>query len=138
MKSLRKSEFMMMKKKKVKELIRKALKADDLEQINKLLLEYPSMIDEFPSELNLYPDLAIDDAVIAGVGVMEDELAGPVRVEDVVKSVIVDFRKNLNEIELFSILDKIERQGFIQKRGIGWVLTIKGSEVCDQTLSQLG
>ncbi|MFX1450568.1 MAG: hypothetical protein ACFFCM_06985 [Promethearchaeota archaeon] len=125
-----------MKKKKVKELMKKALKVDDLEQVNKLLLEYPAMIDEIP-ELNLYPDLTTEDAVIAGVGVMEDELAGPVRVEDVVKSVIVDFRKNLNEIELFSILDKIERQGFIQKRGIGWVLTIKGSEVCDQTLSQL-
>jgi hypothetical protein len=127
----------MMKKKKVKDLIKKAIKADDLEQINKLLLEYPSMIDEF-EELNLYRDLSVEDAVIAGVGVMEDELAGPVRVEDVVKSVIVDFRKNVNEIELFSILDKIERQGFIQKRGIGWVLTIKGSEVCDQTLTQLG
>ncbi len=127
----------MMKKKKVKDLIKKAIKADDLEQINKLLLEYPSMIDEF-DELNLYHDLSVEDAVIAGVGVMEDELAGPVRVEDVVKSVIVDFRKNVNEIELFSILDKIERQGFIQKRGIGWVLTIKGSEVCDQTLTRLG
>lgn len=130
-------EFIMMKKKKVKDLIKKAIKADDLEQVNKLLLEYPSMIDEF-DELNLYSGLPVEDAVIAGVGVMEDELAGPVRVEDVVKSVIVDFRKNVNEIELFSILDKIERQGFIQKRGIGWVLTIKGSEVCDQTLSQLG
>jgi hypothetical protein len=127
----------MMKKKKVKDLIKKAIKADDLEQINKLLLEYPSMIDEF-DELDLYRDLTVEDAVIAGVGVMEDELAGPVRVEDVVKSVIVDFRKNVNEIELFSILDKIERQGFIQKRGIGWVLTIKGSELCDQTLTQLG
>ena len=126
----------MMKKKKVKDLMKKAIKADDLEQINKLLLEYPSMIEEF-EELNLYPSLLVEDAVIAGVGVMEDELAGPVRVEDVVKSVIVDFRKNVNEIELFSILDKIERQGFIQKRGIGWVLTIKGSGVCDQTLTQL-
>ena len=127
----------MMKKRKVKDLMKKAMKDDNLEEINKLLLEYPSMIDEF-QDLNLYPDLSVEDAVIAGVGVMADEMAGPVRVEDVVKSVIVDFRKNLNEIELFSILDRIERQGFIQKRGIGWVLTVKGSEVCDQTLTQLG
>ena len=126
----------MMKKKKVKELLKKAIKVDDLEQINKLILEYPSMIEEV-QELNLYPELEVEKAVIAGVGVMEDELAGPVRVEDVVKSVIVDFRKSINEIELFSMLDKLERQGFIHKQGIGWVLTVEGSEVCDQTLTQL-
>ena len=126
----------MMKKKKVKELLKKAIKVDDLEQINKLLLEYPSMIDEI-QELNLYPELELEKAVIAGVGVMEDELAGPVRVEDVVKSVIVDFRKSINEIELFSILDRLERQGFIHKQGIGWVLTVEGSEICDQTLTEL-
>ncbi|MHA1379439.1 MAG: hypothetical protein ACTSRG_13780 [Candidatus Helarchaeota archaeon] len=129
-------DITMMKKKKVKDLMKKALKADDLEQINKLLLEYPSMIDEF-DDLNLYPDLELEKAVIAGVGVMEDELAGPVRVEDVVKSVIVDFRKNVNEIELFSILDRLERQGFIHKQGIGWVLTVEGSEVCDETLTNI-
>ena len=126
----------MMKKKKVKELLKKAIKVDDLEQINKLILEYPSMIEEV-QELNLYPELEVEKAVIAGVGVMEDELAGPVRVEDVVKSVIVDFRKSINEIELFSMLDKLERQGFIHKQGIGWVLTVEGSEVCDQTLTEL-
>ena len=129
-------ESTMMKKRKVKDLMKKAIKANELEEINKLLLEYPSMIDEFES-LDLFPNLDLEKAVIAGVGVMEDELAGPVRVEDVVKSVIVDFRKNINEIELFSILDRIERQGFVQKRGIGWVLTLKGSEVCDQTLAEL-
>ncbi|MHA1300598.1 MAG: hypothetical protein ACTSO9_14370 [Candidatus Helarchaeota archaeon] len=125
-----------MKKKKVKDLMKKAIKADDLEQVNKLLLEYPSMIEEF-TDLNLYPGLELEKAVIAGVGVMEDELAGPVRVEDVVKSVIVKLNKNINEIELFSILDRLERQGFIHKQGIGWVLTVEGSEVCDQTLSEL-
>ncbi len=123
-----------MKKGKVKDLMKKALKEDDLEQINKILLEYPWIINDF-KELDLYPELELEKAVIAGVGVMEDELAGPVRVEDVVKSVIQDFRKSINEIELFSILDKLERQGFIHKQGIGWVLTVEGSEICDQTLT---
>ncbi|MHA1143666.1 MAG: hypothetical protein ACTSRW_02945 [Candidatus Helarchaeota archaeon] len=126
----------MMKKGQAKDAIKKAIKANDLDKINQLMLEYPFLTQEF--NLNLYPDLELERAVIAGVGIMEDELAGPVRVEDVVKSVIIDFRKDINEFELFSILDKLERQGFIQKRGIGWVLTTKGAEICDQTLNKVG
>ncbi|MHC1592404.1 MAG: hypothetical protein ACXQS8_09975 [Candidatus Helarchaeales archaeon] len=130
----------MMKKGQAKDALKKAIKANDIDKINQLMLEYPFLTQETIAgvKLNLYPDLELERAVIAGVGVMEDELAGPVRVEDVVKSVIIDFRKDVNEIELFSILDKLERQGFIQKRGIGWVLTSQGAEVCDQTLNEIG
>lgn len=126
-----------MKKGQAKSAMNKAIKTNDLDKINQLMLEYPYLTEEFDS-LNLYPNIDLDRSVVAGVGIMEDELAGPVRVEDVVKSVIVDFRKNVNEIELFSILDKLERQGFIQKRGIGWVLTAQGAEICDQTLNETG
>ncbi len=127
----------MLSKGKAKSQLKKVLAAEDYDEVNRLILEYPFLIDEFKT-LQKYPDLDIDGAIIAATGVMEDELAGPVKVEDIVKSAIQDFRKNITEIEVFSILDKIERQGFIQKRGIGWVLTARGSELCDQTLAEIG
>ncbi|MBD3226722.1 MAG: hypothetical protein GF329_00915 [Candidatus Lokiarchaeota archaeon] len=126
----------MVSEKKARGLMKKALKKDETEEINKLLLEFPSLIDTF-EELDLYSWLDLDQATIAGVGVMEDELAGAVRAEDVIKSVIVDFRKNTTEIEIYSILDRLERQGYIQRRGVGWVLTAKGAEVCDSTLAEI-
>jgi len=127
----------MLSKGKAKSQLKKVLAAEDYDEVNRLILEYPFLIDEFKT-LQKYPNLDIDGAIIAATGVMEDELAGPVKVEDIVKSAIQDFRKSITEIEVFSILDKIERQGFIQKRGIGWVLTARGSELCDQTLAEIG
>ncbi|TFF89592.1 MAG: hypothetical protein EU549_00080 [Promethearchaeota archaeon] len=126
----------MVNERKAKALIKRAIKKDDIEEINKLILEHPTLIDKF-EELNLYGWLDLDQATIAGVGVMEDELAGAVRAEDVIKSIIVDFRKNTTEIEVYSILDRLERQGYIQRRGVGWVLTAKGAEVCDSTLAEI-
>ena len=128
----------MMKKGQAKDAMKKAIKLNDLDKINQLMLEYPWLTEESSLGLSLYDDLDLERAVISAVGIMEDELAGPVRVEDVVRSVIIDFRKNMNEIELFSVLDKLERQGFIQKRGIGWVLTAQGAEICDQSLNEIG
>jgi hypothetical protein len=126
----------MMKKGKAKGLLKRAIKNEEIEEINKILLEFPELLEEF-SSLELYSWLDLDQATIAGVGIMEDELAGPVRAEDVIKSVIIDFRKNVSEIQLYSILDRLERQGYIQRRGIGWVLTAKGAEVCDSTLAEI-
>ena len=116
--------------------MKKALKTDEIEEINKLLYEFPDLLDDF-SVLKLYEWLDLDQATIAGVGIMEDEITGPVKAEDVIKSVIIDFRKNVSEIEIYSILDRLERQGYIQRRGIGWVLTAKGAEVCDSTLAEV-
>ncbi len=121
---------------KAKSALKKALKNNDIEEINKIIYEFPSLLDEFPA-LKLYDWLDLDQATIAGVGIMEDELAGPVRAEDVIKSVIIDFRKNVSELEIYSIMDRLERQGYIQRRGVGWVLTAKGAEVCDSVLAEI-
>ncbi|MHA1232653.1 MAG: hypothetical protein ACTSRP_24330 [Candidatus Helarchaeota archaeon] len=121
---------------KAKSALKKALKNNDIEEINKIIYEFPSLLDEFPA-LKLYDWLDLDQATIAGVGIMEDELAGPVRAEDVIKSVIIDFRKNVSELEIYSIMDRLERQGYIQRRGVGWVLTAKGAEVCDSVLAEV-
>jgi len=121
---------------KAKAALKRALKSDDIEEINKIIYEFPSLLDEFPA-LKLYEWLDLDQVTIAGIGIMEDELAGPVRAEDVIKSIIIDFRKNVSEIEIYSIMDRLERQGYIQRRGIGWVLTAKGAEVCDSILAEI-
>ncbi|MHA1271164.1 MAG: hypothetical protein ACTSPY_15325 [Candidatus Helarchaeota archaeon] len=121
---------------KAKAALKRAIKNDDIDEINKILYEYPSLLDDFPA-LKLYDWLDLDQATIAGVGIMEDEIAGPVRAEDVIKSVIVDFRKKVSEIEIYSMMDRLERQGYIQRRGVGWVLTAKGAEVCDSILAEI-
>jgi len=120
---------------KAKDLMKRALKRDDIEEINRLILEYPVLIDEF--NLDPYKWLDTEKAVICALGIMEDELSGPARADDVVKSVIVDLRKNMSDIEVYAILDRLERQKFIMRRGYGYILTAKGAEICDETLSKI-
>ncbi|HUX97944.1 MAG TPA: hypothetical protein VMV49_00175 [Candidatus Deferrimicrobium sp.] len=126
---------MSMNKGKAKELLKRALKKDDIEEINRIILEYPALIEEFG--LDPYKWLDTENAVICALGIQEDELSGPARADDVVKSVIIDLRKNVSDIEVYSILDRLERQQFIQRRGYGYVLTAKGVEICDDTLSKI-
>jgi len=126
---------MSMNKGKAKELLKRALKKEDVEETNRLILEYPALIDELG--LDPYKWLNSETAVLCSLGIMEDELSGPARADDVVKSVIVDLRKNLSDIEIYGILDRLERQQFIQRRGYGYVLTAKGAEICDEALSKI-
>ncbi len=126
---------MSLSKGKAKDTMKKALKRDDLEEINRLILEYPWLIDEF--NLDPYKWLDTEKAVLCALGIMEDELSGPARADDVVKSVIQDLRKNMSDIEVYAVLDRLERQQFILRRGYGYVLTAKGAEICDETLSKI-
>ncbi len=126
---------MSLSKGKAKDLMKRALKRDDLEEINRLILEYPMLIDEF--NLDPYKWLDTEKAVICALGIMEDEMSGPARADDVVKSVIVDLRKNMSDIEVYAILDRLERQKFIMRRGYGYVLTANGAEICDETLTKI-
>ncbi len=126
---------MSLNKGKAKDLMKKALKKDDPEEINRLILEYPFLIDEF--NLDPYKWLDTEQAVLCALGIMEDELSGPARADDIVKSVIIDLRKNMSDIEVYSILDRLERQRLISRRGYGYVLTGKGAEICDETLSKI-
>ena len=126
---------MSLSKGKAKDLMKRALKKDDLEEINRLILEYPMLIDEF--NLDPYKWLDTEKAVLCALGIMEDELSGPARADDVVKSVIVDLRKNMSDIEVYAILDRLERQKFIMRRGYGYVLTAAGAEICDEALTKI-
>ena len=126
---------MSLSKGKAKDLMKRALKRDDFEEINRLILEYPMLIDEF--NLDPYRWLDSESAVLCALGIMEDEMSGPARADDVVKSVIVDLRKNMSDIEVYTILDRLERQKFAMRRGYGYVLTAKGAEICDEALSKI-
>ena len=126
---------MSLSKGKAKDLMKRALKKDDLEEINRLILEYPMLIDEF--NLDPYKWLDTEKAVLCALGIMEDEMSGPARADDVVKSVIVDLRKNMSDIEVYAILDRLERQKFIMRRGYGYVLTAAGAEICDEALTKI-
>ena len=126
---------MSLSKGKAKDLMKRALKKDDLEEINRLILEYPMLIDEF--NLDPYKWLDTEKAVLCALGIMEDELSGPARADDVVKSVIVDLRKNMSDIEVYAILDRLERQKFVMRRGYGYVLTAAGAEICDEALTKI-
>jgi hypothetical protein len=43
----------------------------------------------------------------------------------------------MSDIEVYAILDRLERQKFAMRRGYGYVLTGKGAEICDETLSKI-
>ncbi|MFX1294678.1 MAG: hypothetical protein ACFFD2_07470 [Promethearchaeota archaeon] len=126
---------MSLSKGKAKDLMKKALKKNDFEEINRLILEHPWLIDEF--NLDPYKWLDAEEAVLCALGIMEDELSGPARADDVVKSIIVDLRKNMSDIEVYTILDRLETERFILRRGYGYVLTAKGAEICDNALTKI-
>ncbi len=74
--------------------------------------------------------------VLAALGVMEDELVGPVPIDELSYCLRVDFGIQKEEAKILEILTESETLGLCKKAaGGGWTLTPEGGKFCDNYLN---
>lgn len=124
----------MFKKKKIREDFDKIFKTGDEKAIKAMLDEHPWLLDEVSQEMD---EVMLDQRqIIAALGVMEDELGGPVPIDEVVFSLRVDFNIRKADEEIRDSLNAIENLGLARRESNGWILTGEGGRVCDDYLNK--
>ncbi|MHA1284032.1 MAG: hypothetical protein ACTSVV_08650 [Promethearchaeota archaeon] len=124
----------MFKKKKIREEFDYIFKTGDEEAIKRMLDEHPWLLEEVSHEMDEI--MAEQRQVVAALGVMEDELGGPVPIDEIVFSLRVDFGIRKTDEEVEDILNKVENLGLVKREGGGWILTTEGGRVCDDYLNR--
>ncbi len=124
----------MFKKKKVREDFDQIYKSGNEEQIKKMLDENPWLLEEVSQDMDQV--MGDQKQIIAALGVMEDELGGPVPNDEIVFSLRVDFNIRKTDAEIATVLKDIEGLGLAKKEGNGWILTNEGGRVCDNYLNK--
>jgi len=130
----RPEQTLMFKKKKIREEFDEIFKSGDEEKIKTMLAENPWLLEEWQGKM----DTTIEGQkeIIAALGVMEDELVGPVPIDELSYSLRVDFNIQKEEAEILNILAESETLGLVKKvQGGGWTLTVEGGKVCDNYLN---
>jgi hypothetical protein len=74
--------------------------------------------------------------MIAALGVMEDELGGPVPLDEIIFSLRIDFNIRKTEEEVHEILSSTEELSLVKRGSDGWTLTPEGGKVCDDFLNR--
>jgi len=83
----------MAKKKKIREEFNEIFKSGDEKKIKKMLEKNPWLLDEVSTEMDEV--MEEQQYTVAALGVMEDELGGPVPIDEIVFSLRVDFINTL-------------------------------------------
>ncbi|MFX1311914.1 MAG: hypothetical protein ACFFHD_04755 [Promethearchaeota archaeon] len=125
----------MVKKKKIREEFQAIFKKGDENAIKKMLEENPWLLDEMSNTMDA--GMAEQNQIIAALGVMEDELGGPVPIDEIVFSLRVDFNIRKEESEIHEILKNVENLNLVKRETEGWILTNEGGKICDDVLNKL-
>ena len=125
----------MVKKKKIREEFERVFKSGNEKEIKKMLEKNSWLLDEMTSEMD--EKMGIQDQVIAALGVMEDELARSVPIDEISFCLKVDFNINESEENVREILFNVEKLGLVKKDTNGWRLTNEGGKICDNFLNKL-
>ncbi len=123
-----------MGKKKIRENFDVAFKAGDEQEIKKMLEKNPWLLDEVSSDIDV--GMSEQNQVIAALGVMEDELGGPVPIDEIVFSLRVDFNIRKTEDEVLTLLKNVEDLNLVKRESNGWGLSEDGEKVCDDFLNK--
>lgn len=124
----------MVKKKKIREEFDEVFKSGDENKIKALLAENPWLLEEWQGKMNV--TIEGQKEVISALGVMEDELVGPVPIDELVSCLRADFNIQKDEARIIDILNEAERLALVKKApGGGWTLTSEGGKVCDNYLN---
>ena len=77
---------------------------------------------------------SLKNFVVAALGVMEDELNGPVPIEEISFCLRVDFKKKMGEASIQEILNECAQAGICKTSDAGWQLTANGENLADHYL----
>ena len=125
----------MVKKKKIREEFEKVFQSGNEKEIKKMLEKNSWLLNEMTSEMD--EKMGIQDQVIAALGVMEDELARAVPIDEISFCLKVDFNINESEEQIHEVLFNVEKLGLVKKDTNGWRLTNEGGKICDNFLNKL-
>ncbi|GAB4331319.1 MAG: hypothetical protein Kow0069_38950 [Promethearchaeota archaeon] len=123
----------MAKKKKIRMEFDKYFREGDEERMKAMLQEHPWLLEEWQSRMD--DTMENQREVIAALGVMEDELVGPVPVDEIAYCLRVDFQVTKSEEEILEILREAADLGYVKQLGQGWGLTVEGGKLCDNFLN---
>ncbi|MFX0138195.1 MAG: hypothetical protein ACFFDN_31425 [Candidatus Hodarchaeota archaeon] len=124
----------MAKKKKIREEFDALFKKGDEKAIKKMLDKNPWLLGEVSHSMSA--GMAEQNQIIAALGVMEDELGGPVPIDEISFSLRVDFNIRKSEDEIHSILVSVEDLNLVKRDANGWSLTNEGGKICDDYLNK--
>jgi len=122
------------KKKKIRDQFEEIFKAGDEAKIKKMLDKNPWLLDEVSSDMDV--GMSEQNQIIAALGVMEDELGGPVPIDEVIFSLRVDFNIRKTEDEVHTLLNNTENLNLVKRESNGWSLTTEGGRICDDYLNK--
>jgi len=122
------------KKKKIREEFDDLFKRGDEKAIKKMLEKNPWLLDEVSNSMDA--GMVEQNQIIAALGVMEDELGGPVPIDEIIFSLRVDFNIRKSEEEIHSILTSVENLNLVKRDSNGWSLTNEGGRICDDYLNK--
>jgi len=121
-------------KKKIREEFKEIFANGNEKRIKKMLDKFPWLLDEVSNKM----DGAIGEQqqIIAALGVMEDELGGPVPLDEIIFSLRIDFNIRKSEEEVHKILKSSGDLHLVKQDSNGWTLTAEGEKVCDDYLNK--
>ncbi|MFX1258015.1 MAG: hypothetical protein ACFFAN_09155 [Promethearchaeota archaeon] len=122
------------KKKRIREEFDAIFKSGDENAIHKMLEKYPWLLEEVSSEMD--EDMLEQHQIVAAIGVMEDEIGGPVQIHEIEQILQVDFKTRKTQEKIQEILNEIIHLNLIKKESNGWSLTREGERICDTYLNK--
>lgn len=124
----------MVNKKKIREEFDKIFESGNENAIKMMLDKFPWLLDEVSNKME--GAIGEQQQIIAALGVMEDEMGGPVPLDEIVFSLRIDFNIKKTEDEVLEILRSTEELNLARVDSNGWSLTIEGEKVCDNYLNK--
>ncbi len=123
-----------MAKKKIREQFDVVYQSGDEQAIKNMLQKNPWLREERKTSMDA--SMTKQNQVLVALGVMEDELGGPVPIDEIIFSLRVDFNIRKSEDEVHMILTSAENLNLVKRDANGWSLTNEGGRICDDYLNK--
>ena len=76
----------------------------------------------------------IEYAVLAALGVIEDDIGEPVSIDEILLSLRADIKIKLNVSKIAGLLQKLEKEGYVKNNQNKFSLSESGGEIVDAFL----
>jgi hypothetical protein len=121
-------------KSKIRKDFEDAFKRNDEKTMQAMLGENPWLLAEWESRMD-GSSSGEQQVILAALGVMEDEIGGPVPMDELSFSLRVDFKAKKDDAAISRILGEAESLGYCKRVQNGYQLTPQGAQICDNYLN---